>query len=56
MFKIITPKGMTYDYPKYRPMVLKLFKYDLSTHRWKLENELDYLGANNIKLNQTNLS
>lgn len=32
MYKIITPKGIQYDYPKYKPMVLKLFKYDNNTH------------------------
>lgn len=50
MYKIIIPKGIQYDYPKYKPMVLKLFKYDNNTHWWNLPNELDYLGANNVKI------
>jgi len=28
MYKIIIPWGIQYDFPKYKPMVLKLFKYD----------------------------
>lgn len=50
MFKVVLPQGIKYDYPKYKPMVLKLFKYNSETHRWSLHNELDYLGANNVKL------
>lgn len=33
-------------------MVLKLFRYSDTTNRWSLENELDYLGANNVKIKE----
>jgi len=54
MYKVILPRGIIYDIPKYKPMVLKLFKFNQETYRWKLENELDYLGASNVKLTEEN--